>query len=574
MPVSSCFLTGRSFRFITTYKQRRARPVRPEQSRSIGRDVLNPHNNKNAEEIMQKLSRREFVAIGLGATAVKTTSVPTGSPLPMRASADELLSLSLSEASKRLRAKQVTSVELTEALLNRIKVYNPMLNAYITVMHDEALAQAAQMDTEAKGNRFRSPLHGIPIALKDNIDTTGTRTTAASEVFDDRVPSEDAEVVRRLKAAGAVIVGKTNLHEFANGGSSASTYFGPVRNPWALDRIPAGSSGGSAAAVISDMAFGALGTDTGGSVRMPAAYCSIVGLKPTYGLVSIRGIIPLTYSLDHCGPMTKTVEDAALMLNQMAGYDSHDVASVDRPREDYVESMTQPISAIRLGIPRAPFFDQVDPETLKAVEDAIAVLSKLTKTTVECHLPGTAGFDTLSLGAERLAYHLELFRKNSGRYSLAVRQSLETAIKGMNDTAAQPCTEKVIDYVTSNWRLISLRKNIDAAFTNFDLVALPTMRIAPRTINDALSREEEPKPREPETVSNCAPFNIFGLPSISVPCGFSKEGLPIGLMIAGPRFSEGKVLALANAYQKATEWNTRRPSLQPDMSVPAVVRKS
>jgi aspartyl-tRNA(Asn)/glutamyl-tRNA(Gln) amidotransferase subunit A len=523
---------------------------------------------------MQKFSRREFVAMGLGAAALKTTSPSYGSRFTGPKAPDDLLSLSLSEVSKRMRAKQVTSVELTEALLDRIKLYNPKVNAYITVVPDQALAQAGQMDSEARANRFRSPLHGIPIALKDNIDTAGTRTTAGSEVFDDRVPSEDADVVRRLKEAGAVMIGKTNLHEFANGGSSASTYFGPVRNPWALDRIPAGSSGGSAAAVISDMAFGALGTDTGGSVRMPAAYCSIVGLKPTYGLVSIRGIIPLTYSLDHCGPMTKTVEDAALMLNHMTGYDSHDVASVEHAKEDYIESMKQPVSALRLGIPKAPFFDHVDPETLRAIDEAIGVLSKLTKTTIECHLPSTAGFDTLSLGAERLAYHLDLFRKNSGRYSLSVRQSLDAAIKSMNDSATQPCTEKVIDYVTSQWRLTSMRKNIDAAFTNFDLVALPTMRIAPRTINDALSREEDPKPREPETVSNCSPFNILGLPAISIPCGFSKEGLPIGLMIAGPRFSEGKVLALANAFERITEWHTRRPALQPDMVVPPVTRKS
>src|SRR5881296_2111565 len=213
--------------------------------------------------------------------------------------------------------------------------------------------------------------------------------------------------------------------------------------------------------------------------------------------------------------------------------------------------MKQPVSGIRLGIPRAPFFDQVDEETMKAVEAAIGVLSKLTKTTVECHLPSTAGFDNIgtALGAERLAYHLELFRKN-----------------------AQPCSEKVIDYVTAQWRLISIRKNIDAAFTNFDLVALPTMRITPRTINDSLNREEEPKPREPEVISNCTPFNIFGLPAISVPCGFSKDGLPIGLMIAGPRFSEGKVLALANAYEKVTEWHTRRPPVNPETVVPPVIR--
>lgn len=223
-------------------------------------------------------------------------------------------------------------MQLTKAVLARTDIYNPKVNAFITVMRQAALDQAAALDAEAAASKFRSALHGIPIALKDNIDTAEIRTTAGSEVFDDRIPEQDAEVVVRLKAAGAVILGKTNMHEFAAGGSSASTYFGPVRNPWALDHIPAGSSGGSAAAVSSDLAFAALGTYTGGSVRMPAAYCSIVGLKPTYGLVSIRGIIPLTYSLDHCGPLTKTVEDAAMMLNHMAGYDKHDVASVEHPR--------------------------------------------------------------------------------------------------------------------------------------------------------------------------------------------------------------------------------------------------
>jgi aspartyl-tRNA(Asn)/glutamyl-tRNA(Gln) amidotransferase subunit A len=528
---------------------------------------------------MGTLSRREFVAMSVGAAALSAVSSPDTSfagtsAMANDATTDELSALSLGEVSRRIHAKQVTSVELTKAVLARIKVYNPKVNAYITVMRDEALAQAARLDEEAKAGKFRSPLHGVPIALKDNIDTAGTRTTAASEVFDDRIPGEDAEVVRRLKEAGAVLVGKTNMHEFANGGSSASTYFGPVRNPWALDRIPAGSSGGSAAAIIADLAFGALGTDTGGSVRMPAAYCSIVGLKPTYGLVSIRGIIPLTYSLDHCGPMTKTVEDAAILLNHMTGYDSHDVASVEHAKEDYVQSMRQPVSGIRLGIPRAPFFDALDDETASTVEAAIGVLTRLAKSTTDCSLPGTAGFDALALGGERIAYHHELFRRNSGRYSLAVRQSLDSALKSMNDAAIAPCSEKIVDYVTSNWKLILLRKNIDAAFTNFDLVALPTMRILPRTINDALNREEVVVQREPETISNCTPFNIFGLPAISIPCGFSKGGLPIGLMIAGPRFSEGRVLALAHAYEKATDWHTKRPTLSPDMTVPAVIRKS
>jgi aspartyl-tRNA(Asn)/glutamyl-tRNA(Gln) amidotransferase subunit A len=521
---------------------------------------------------MGVLNRREFVVMAAAASQAFLTTKPAIAADTQ--SHEELAALTLSEASRRIQAKEITSTDLTQALLDRIKIYNPKINAFITVMQQDALAQAALLDKEAKAGKFRSPLHGIPIALKDNIDTGGTRTTAASAVFDDRVPDQDAHVVARLKEAGAVIIGKTNMHEFAAGGSSASTFFGPVRNPWALDHIPAGSSGGSAAAVISDMAFGALGTDTGGSVRMPAAYCSIVGLKPTYGLVSIRGIIPLVYSLDHCGPMTKTVEDAAMMLNHMTGYDKLDVASVDHAREDYVASMKQPMSGIRLGIPRAPFFDMLDEETAKAVEAAIEVLTKLTRSTTDCYLPATSGFSSLALRGELEAYHIELFRRNEQRYSLGVRQNMQGVEKALNDVASEPCSEKVVDYITSNWQLILTRKSVDDAFKDFDLVALPTMRILPRTIDDALNREEEIKPREPEVISNCTPFNILGLPAISIPCGFSSSGLPIGLMIAGPRFSEGKVLALAHAYESATEWHKKRPTLSPSMAVPPVVRKT
>src|SRR5579863_9234497 len=539
-----------------------ARSIHPQQG--IARKRI-----EKIREVSPMMNRREFIAMAAAASQAFTQRSYANQP----SSSPDLSALTLAEASRRIHSGEVTSAELTRQLLDRIKIYNPKINAYITIMHDESLACAQQMDNEAKAGKFRGPLHGIPIALKDNIDTAGTRTTAGSAVFDDRVPEEDAEVVRRLKEAGAVLIGKTNMHEFAAGGSSASTYFGPVRNPWALDRTPAGSSGGSAAAVIADLAYGALGTDTGGSVRMPAAYCSIVGLKPTYGLVSIRGIIPLTYSLDHCGPMTKTVEDAAMMLNHMTGYDKQDVASVDHPAEDYVSLMKQSVSGLRLGIPRAPFFDMLDDDTSKAVEDALAVLSKLTASTVDCHLPGVAGFNALALGGEREAYHIELFRRNAQRYTLAGRLGMETAEKALNDVASEPCSEKVVDYVTSNWRIILGRKSIDDAFKDFDLVALPTMRILPRTIDDALNREEVVTPREPETISNCTPFNIFGLPAISIPCGFSASGLPIGLMIAGPRFSEGKVLALANAYEKATQWHLKRPTLSPTMAVPPIVRK-
>ncbi len=289
------------------------------------------------------ISRREFSASLAGAAVV------------LAQGADELAFLTLTEASARIRSRSVTPTQLVTACLKRIDIYNPKINAFISVLHEQALAEAKQLDAEQKAGKLRSPLHGLPLALKDNIDTAGIRTTAGSAVFDDRVPAEDAEVARRLKAAGAITIGKANLHEFAMGGTSSTSYFGPVRNPWALDRATGGSSGGSAAAVSTDLCFGALGTDTGGSIRTPASYCGVTGLKPTYGLVPIRGIVPLTLSLDHCGPIARSVEDAALMLNHLTGYDKLDITSVEHAKEDYVAGMKQPVGGLRLGIPRAPF---------------------------------------------------------------------------------------------------------------------------------------------------------------------------------------------------------------------------
>src|SRR5438477_3108008 len=267
--------------------------------------------------------------------------------------------LSLSEASQLVRSKKVSPVELTHECLSHIERLNPKLNAFITVTADSALAAARQAEAEIQHDRSRGPLHGIPIALKDVVDTAGVRTTAASDLFKNRVPAQDAEIVHRLKAAGAVLLGKLNLHEFAYGGSSVISYFGPVHNPWNLDYSLGGSSGGSAAAVALQLCYGAIGSDTGGSVRQPASYCGIVGLKPTYGRVSTSGVIPLSWSLDHVGPMTRTVRDAVLMLNVIAGYDQQDSASLDLPVPDYLAKIAAPISSLRLGIPRAYFYDDL-----------------------------------------------------------------------------------------------------------------------------------------------------------------------------------------------------------------------
>src|SRR5580658_1613181 len=412
---------------------------------------------------MSFLTRRQFSKTVAGATAamsLRSIELPFASAQAAGgADADRIAGLSLAEAAAQLRSGAVTSVQLTQACLERIRIYNPKVDAYITVLSEQALAQAAQLDQEKKANKLRGPLHGVPIALKDNIDTAGIRTTAASKVYDDRVPTEDAEVVRRLSAAGAVFIGKANLDEFAD----AVSYYGSVRNPWALDRDPSGSSSGSAAAVATDLTYAALGTDTGGSVRLPSAYCGVVGIKPTYGLVPIRGIIPLAFSLDHCGPITRTVADAALMLNTLAGYDRFDITSVQHPKEDYVAALGQPISGLRIGIPRGPFHDHLDADTARAMDDALAVLAKMTKGAKDVSLPPTNGYSWPSLhsiGWEIYSYHQDLFDANASRYSLALQVALHQLKDDMNSPTSS-ASARVTQYIRNRADMEFLRRTVD-----------------------------------------------------------------------------------------------------------------
>jgi aspartyl-tRNA(Asn)/glutamyl-tRNA(Gln) amidotransferase subunit A len=505
-----------------------------------------------------KMTRREFTAVAAGAVAAQAVS---GIALAsVSAGSSDLSTLTLSEAAARVRSGTVTATQLTEASLARIAVFDPKLDAFITVMKAQARAQAAQLDAEQKAGKLRGPLHGVPVAIKDIIDTAGARTTGGSALFEDRVPEEDATVVARLKSAGAVIIGKTNTQEFAMGGGETS-FWGPARNPWNLAHNTGGSSSGSGAAIAAFLSYGALGTDTGGSVRMPASYCGIVGLKATYGLVPIRGIMPLTLSLDHCGPMTRTVEDTALMLNTLAGYDKLDITSVEHAKEDYVAQLSQPVSGMRLGTPQS-YFDGLDPEVAAAVEAAVNLLAKLTRGAREVSLPGVTHLGNLGTMGETLAWHEEYFRRAAGKYMLPERRRLQTAADS---------ELKATDYIRTKWEIELLRRKVDDAFTEFDLAVLPTQRILPPPLDELIKRAHDPAPANPRVVSNCAPFNVLGLPAVSLPCGFSKSGLPIGLMIVGPRFSEGKVLALAHAYEKATEWHSRKPPLNANTPVPPVV---
>jgi aspartyl-tRNA(Asn)/glutamyl-tRNA(Gln) amidotransferase subunit A len=524
---------------------------------------------------MARLSRREFTALCSGAISIggMLASWPLAalaSPAADGDSGEDLTALTLTEASIRIHNRSVTPTQLTKALLARITIYNPKINAFITVMGTEALKQAAQLDGEQKARRFRGPLHGIPIALKDNIDTAGTRTTAASPMFRTRVPSEDADVVVKLKTAGAIILGKLNLHEFALGCTGDVSYFGPTRNPWALDRVTGGSSAGSGAAVVADLCYSALGTDTGGSIRVPSSWCGIVGIKPTTGLVSIRGIIPCTASLDHCGPMARTVEDVAMMLTEMTGYDNLDIFSVEHPHEDYTQSMKQPVSGFRLGAP-PEFYDHLQPEVAEAVSAATEVLTRLTAgITSRATLPTLPQGTFFSGLGDTMSYHQALVKTNGMDYMPPTRMRMEQQL-------ARPTT--AAEGARVHDRLALIRRTIDAAFADIDLVVVPTTTSLPAKITDALHAEmDSPEPKlaydffNPRSgCANTVAFDIYGVPALSLPCGFSKDGLPIGLMIAGPHFSEGKVLALAYAFQQATDWHKRKPVLTPDTPAPEII---
>jgi aspartyl-tRNA(Asn)/glutamyl-tRNA(Gln) amidotransferase subunit A len=452
----------------------------------------------------------------------------------------------ISELAQRLRRREVSPVEITQECLGRIERLNPGLNVFITVMGESALAQARQAEAQIMRGGWRGPLHGVPVALKDLIDTAGVQTTAASALFKDRVPDKDAEVVRRVRQAGAVILGKNNLHEFAYGGSSLVSYFGDVHNPWDAERIAGGSSGGSAAAVVAGLAYAAIGTDTAGSIREPAALCGCVGLKPTYGRVSSRGVIPLSWSLDHVGPLAATVEDAAIVLQAIAGYDAADITSANVPVADYVSAMRESVKALRVGVPRGYFYDDLDLEVASAMEHALRGISTLVAEMTEVQLDVPT--DRTLQAAESYAYHAESVAKTPELY---LAETVRRILSGNKVSAAE--------YIQRRQELEEARRRISAVFADVDVLVTPTMPMAAPAIADLKVDPEALRPAELKLLRNTRPFNVWGLPAISVPCGFTQGGMPVGLQIAAPHWREVLVLQLAHAYEQATAWHKRRP---------------
>ena len=452
------------------------------------------------------------------------------------------------ELAEQIRRGSISPVELTTDCLARIERVNPALNAFITVMAGQALAQARRAEAEIRAGGWRGPLHGIPLGLKDLIDTARVRTTAASAVFKDRVPTEDAEVVRRLQNAGAVFLGKQNLHEFAYGASSVVSYFREVHNPWDTAHIAGGSSSGSASAVAAGLGCAAIGTDTAGSIREPAAMCGIVGLKPTYGRVSAHGVVPLSWSLDHVGPITRTVADAAVILHAIAGYDARDVGSADMPVADYVAALRNDTKPIRIGVPRAYFYDDLDPEIAAAVSQALTVLATMSAEIrdLELHVPT----DCTVQSAESYAYHAEFVARSPELYQPETLRRIQT---GAKVTAT--------DYILHHREMEQMRHGISDVFEDVDVLLTPTTPIPPPAIAELKENPELLRPRELLLLRNTRPVNVWGLPAISVPCGFTSAGLPIGLQIIGPHWEEARVLRLAHAYEQATAWHKRQPKI-------------
>jgi aspartyl-tRNA(Asn)/glutamyl-tRNA(Gln) amidotransferase subunit A len=449
-------------------------------------------------------------------------------------------------AAEMLRSRRVSSVELTRACIAIIERRDAELVAFITRTADTALADAARADEELARGTHRGPLHGIPIALKDLYDVAGVRTTAGSRVFGDSVATKDSAVAERLRAGGAVSLGKTNLHELAFGVTNQNPHYGAAKNPWDPARIPGGSSGGSAIAVATGMCFLSPGSDTGGSIRIPAALCGIAGLKPTYGRVSLRGAVPLSWTLDHAGPLARTVRDVALAFAVLVGYDEADPVSADVPVDQYLQGLDDGVRGLRVLVPAEHFFDDVDPEVERAVRAAATTLASLGAELRTGSLPHTAQLRATQraiISVDAATFHRENVAARAAAIGADVLERLRTGATISATEYAQARRDR--DIIRRDWSRI---------LNDVDIILTPTTPVA------APSREgQDALAAAARLTANTSPFNLTGLPAISIPCGFTSGGLPIGLQLAAGPWRERVLLRAAQAYESATTWHKRHP---------------
>ena len=466
----------------------------------------------------------------------------------------DLCFTSISEASALIESRELSPVELVEAHLARVEETEPKLNAFITLLADEALEQANAAEREIAAGNYKGALHGIPIGLKDLYYTKGVRTTVGSRILRDFVPDYDAAVTENFSEAGAVLIGKLQMHEFALGATSVNPHDGPARNPWNPGRITGGSSGGSGAAVGGGQCMGALGSDTGGSVRIPAALCGIVGLKPTFGRVSRHGVYPLSWSLDTVGPMTRTVRDCAIMLNAISGHDPRDPSSANVPIQDFAEGIESGVEGIRIGIPDDFFYDVIDPQVAEAICQASGVLSELGASVERCSLPAlnhALGISSAILVTEAAEVHLDNLRNRPQDIGADVRARLHLG-------AVSPA----VDYLEAQRARAAYNAELADAMRKYDLLLAPAAAVGAPGIDQEFVEISGKRENALSLMSRLTrPFNLTGQPTISVPCGFTDDGMPIGMQLAGRNWDEATVLRAAYAYEQATEWRHRRPTL-------------
>ena len=468
---------------------------------------------------------------------------------------NELLSSTISELAPRIRAGEVSPVELTQAALDRARELQPTLNTFITLLADEALAQARDEEAAISRGEYKGPLQGIPIGIKDNLATAGIRTTLGTKVLSDNVPDEDCEAVRRCREAGAVILGKENLEEFAAGATSNNPHFGPVRNPWGTDHVPGGSSGGGGANVATGVTFASLGTDLGGSVRLPGAFCGVVGLKQTFGRVSQRGLLVTSFNGDHIGPMTRSVADSAIMLQAMAGHDPLDPSTVPVPVPDYSASIGRGVQGLRLGVPSNYYFEELETDVEEAVRGAIAALEELGAVTVPVELPMMKYIGAVRMAAmsDSIVTHEPYLRANREDYGpdTLYRTLGGQFVLGHHYSKAMKAQ-----------RLI--QEEYARVLQGVDLLVMPTTPLVAPRIDAAYVEHcgETHRIRGPGSglVSrNTSPFNSTGHPAITLPCGLNGNGLPIGFQMVASGFREELLFQAAAAYESVSPSQGRRP---------------
>jgi aspartyl-tRNA(Asn)/glutamyl-tRNA(Gln) amidotransferase subunit A len=466
----------------------------------------------------------------------------------------DLCYMSAGRLSRLIQSREVSPVEVIDAHISRIESTDKVLNSFITLLPEQARAAARRAESEINAGSYRGALHGIPVGLKDLFNTGGIRTTSGSRIFDNFVPQEDCTVAARFHLAGAILLGKLNMHQLAYGPTGENPDYGHMHNPWDPERFAGGSSGGSGSAVAAGQCTITMGSDTGGSVRIPASLCGIVGLKPTYGLVSRHGLTPLSWCMDHPGPMVRTVEDAALTMNAIAGYDPNDVASSRAEVPDYTSALTGDVRGLRIGVPREYFEAPLDSEVSQIVRKAIDLLGELGASVREVSLPMYEQAQAISgtiLMAEAAAYHRELLARDGDKLYPPVRLRLEA---GLFITA--------VDYLKAQQARALFNRKARELLREVDLLAGP---MEPVTAPELLSTEVQVGGHTIGTTAALTqysrPYNITGFPAISVPCGFSDAGLPIGLQLAGRPFDELTVLRAAQAYEQATDWHQRRPPI-------------